>query len=105
MVNYGGLMRFVQFTPSIHPEPVLRPDSDSDRGGVSAYGTVMRDGGKLRMWYQAVPGDWSFANDVTFVACAESNDGIHWTKPKLGLVDMAGRPNNLCDLRFHCPSI
>ncbi len=105
VIASGGLLRFVQNRPRIHPEPLVRPDCPIDRGGVSAYGTVLHDGGRFRMWYQAIPDKWSFAADITFVACAESEDGIHWTKPSLNLVDCGNGPNNLCDLQFHCPSL
>jgi len=47
-------------------------------GGPYLYGTVMWDGGKLRMWYHCHIGGYGNAY-------AESTDGIHWTKPMLGL--------------------
>jgi hypothetical protein len=70
----------------IHPakkhsaNPVLQPGF--------IYGSVIRDGGKYRMWYQAATG---FAR----VAYAESADGITWEKPNLGLVEIDGKPTNL----------
>ena len=44
-------MQFVQLPPVIEPEPVVRPDSAADGKLVQLYGTVLRDGGRLRMWY------------------------------------------------------
>ncbi|MHB8973409.1 MAG: hypothetical protein ACYC3X_09215 [Pirellulaceae bacterium] len=49
---------------------------------------------KYRMWYECydVPG-WPTADDTSF-CYAESRDGIHWTKPELGLCVYAGNPQN-----------
>lgn len=83
--------------------PVVRmgahgtPDSKS----VSYYGTVIYIDGEYRMWYQGTdtpdagwPG-WGPGR----VCYAVSKDGIHWEKPKLGLVEYDGNTeNNLVDL-------
>ncbi len=100
-----GRLRFVQHQPVIHPEPVLRADTFADQLGVSLYGTVLREGGEFRMWYQAMPGDWDFQNDVALVAHATSKDGLHWEKKPLGVVDYGGRANHLCNFNLHCPSL
>jgi hypothetical protein len=65
------------------------------------YATVMKDGGKLRLYYRGdkVPGahwrdGWGkyHAGEVTLYA--ESTDGgIHWTEPDLGLHDVPEIPN------------
>ena len=56
-----------------------------------AYITVLEDDGVYRMYYRGSPGD---APEVT--CYAESADGIEWTKPDLGLFDVAGtRDNNV----------
>jgi hypothetical protein len=99
-----GKIQFFQRKPRIHPEPVLEPDSPADGGGVTLYGTVLHDGGRLRMWYQAWPRNWKGGN-VDYVGYAESGDGIEWRKPKLGLVDHAGSGSNLVNLRGHPPSL
>lgn len=68
------------------------------------YGTVLRHEGKFKMWYIAASKEafitpsrggpidyrgWRFVY-------AESEDGIHWKKPNLGLVEFRGnRDNNL----------
>ena len=57
--------------------------------GPYVYGTVLWDDGKLRMWYQVL----TRGNHVGY---AESHDGIHWTKPELGIVEFGGsKANNL----------
>ncbi|MFH1267557.1 MAG: hypothetical protein ABIK89_17680 [Planctomycetota bacterium] len=87
-----------------HPgNPVLRcgPPGSPDHGHAVLYGSVIRTGGMFRMWYLAMlqrelergqaPGWWRP------MCYAESDDGVHWTKPELGLVKLNGnRRNNIC---------
>ena len=81
-----------------HPEnPVLRtgPEGSPDHGHAILYGSVIKVGDKFRMWYLAMsqrsfekgqaPGWWRP------MCYAESNDGVHWTKPDLGLVELCSR--------------
>jgi hypothetical protein len=103
--NYSGHLNFVQHTPRIHPEPVVVGDTFADGKGLSIYGTVLRDGGRLRMWYLAMPEDWDYKADMSSTAYAESDDGIHWTKPALKLVKHGPGPNNLVNISLHCPSV
>jgi hypothetical protein len=98
-----GNIKFFQRKPTIHPEPVLEPDSFVDGAGVMCYGTVLRDKGILRMWYQAWPSDWQKGANSSLIGYAESDDGLSWRKPKLGLVDYKGKgkENNLVDIFGH----
>ncbi len=87
-----------------HPEnPVLRagPEGAPDHGHAILYGTVLKQGDTFRMWYLGMhettikagqaPGWWRP------MCYAESKDGVHWTKPDLGLVDFNGsKKNNIC---------
>ena len=87
-----------------HPaNPVLRrgPEGAPDHGHAVLYGSVLKVGGKFRMWYLGMfetqivkgqaPGMWRP------MCYAESDDGVHWTKPELGLVEFnGGRRNNIC---------
>ena len=87
-----------------HPaNPVLRrgPEGAPDHGHAVLYGTVIKDGDKFRMWYLGMietefkagqaPGWWRP------MCYAESADGVHWTEPELGLVDLNGsKRNNIC---------
>jgi hypothetical protein len=102
-VSYG--MRPVHRSPDVRPEPVLTAGSPIDASGVSLYGSVIRDAGVYRMWYQAWPVGWT-GQDVVAVACVESDDGVHWRRPDLGVLEFAGQKhNNLTNLPFHSPSI
>lgn len=70
--------------------PVLAKDREWEGIGPYLYGTVMRHNDKLRMWYH----HWS--PEGTWNSYAESNDGIEWSKPELGLIDFNGsKQNNL----------
>ena len=54
------------------------------------YSTVIQDGDVYRLYYRG-------RYRKPYTTCyAESRDGIHWTKPKLGIVDFDGsRENNV----------
>ncbi len=87
-----------------HPEnPVLRrgPAGAPDHGHAALYGTVLKQGDTFRMWYLGMhetenlkgqaPGWWRP------MCYAESKDGVHWTKPELGLYEFNGsKKNNIC---------
>lgn len=53
------------------------------------YGSVLRDEGKYRMWYKAGMG----------VGYAESDDGVRWSKPLVGITDSKGRRTNVLLLK------
>ena len=57
--------------------------------------TVIRDGETYRLLYRGMfaPGD---GTNVECTCYAESGDGVHWTKPSLGLFEVCGtRDNNV----------
>lgn len=70
-------------------------------GNVSTYHTIFRDGDRYRMYYRGQhygkrPGAEKSEHQKEVVCYAESNDGIHWTKPELDIVEFAGsRENNI----------
>ncbi len=83
--------------------PVLRrgPAGSADAMGVQFYGSVIRENGKFRMWYVAFDDDTdSKAPSARWrAAYAESDDGLTWRKPSLGLVEFRGsKDNNLVDV-------
>ena len=59
-------------------------------GDWSGMCTFIQDGDSYRMYYTG--GSWSRGRDS--VCCAESADGIHWTRPELGLVERDGSTRN-----------
>lgn len=105
LIGLSQGLRLTLHAPTVLDDPVLQGATDADAAGVSIYGSVLRDGGRFRMWHQAWPRDWSGSDAVT-VACAESDDGLEWRRPSYGRVDCGGSAqNHLTDLPFHCPSV
>lgn len=89
--------------PDVRAEPVLTPSTDPnapDNAATHLYGSVIKEGDRFRMWYYAVCYTSSEAAlAINPVAYAESSDGIHWERPKLGQVEWKGsRDNNLIAL-------
>jgi len=75
-----------------HGDPVLECDSSLETG-VLLYGSVLHDGQRFRMWYQPIAKKNGSGNPYD-VAYAESSDGIHWRRPKLGVVARNGSTKN-----------
>ena len=76
-----------------HPRPVLLPDRRwDDPSAFGGYLTVLRDepADKFQMWYMA--------GEKNGVGYAESQDGIHWTRPR---VSSDGKSNIIFDARGH----
>jgi len=69
-------------------------------GNTCAYNTIFRDGDLYRMYYRG--SNHSTKNAAAklrdthpqFTCYAESDDGIHWTRPDLRLVDFDGSKDN-----------
>lgn len=58
------------------------------------YGTVIKDGDRFRLYTRDGRGA-KFDGDAREVTrYCESKDGVHWTKPKLGLVELDGSKEN-----------
>jgi len=55
------------------------------------YVTVLRDGDRLRMYYRALPAGEGNRDDRQITCLAESDDGLHWRRPKLGLFEFHRR--------------
>lgn len=70
--------------------PVLTPERPWEGHTVYVYGSVLpvETGAGYRMWYH------SWAGGEYHNLYAESPDGLHWTRPSLGLVDFAGNTEN-----------
>jgi len=80
------------------PEPkemILRTDAPWE-GNVSAYFTFLQDGDQYRAYYRGAHWDTERKTmthrEVTCVAL--SKDGIHWTKPELGIHEFEGSTRN-----------
>ncbi len=81
----------------IRPEPqeVVLETGEPWEGNTSGYYTVFQDGGTYRMIYRGWRHDEKMKAVHKEVTCyAESKDGIHWTKPNLGLFEWNGSKDN-----------
>src|SRR5688572_21895792 len=80
-----------------HPnKPVLGIGAKDDPDGRRVYfaGTVLQVGDEYRMWYSGFDAEAS-----RHLCYAVSKDGLHWEKPKLGIVPYKGSTaNNLLSL-------
>ena len=98
----AGLTREFHAAEKYEGNPVLEKAHAWEGWGPYVYGTVLKQGGKLRMWYQCIGGE---SADVMM---AESEDGIAWTRPELGFVQSGGETNiNIVGPRESChiPSV
>ncbi|HCO24080.1 MAG TPA: hypothetical protein DIT97_13920, partial [Gimesia maris] len=112
-IPWRNNLQLTPVTAEKHPaNPVLRrgPEGAPDHGHAILYGSVMYMDGKFRMWYLGMfetaiksgqaPGWWRP------MCYAESDDGIHWTKPKLNLVEFNGnKQNNICLIKSEVPAL
>lgn len=106
-IPHSQNLRLEMRAPERHPaNPVLPrgPEGAPDSWAVQFYGSVIQDQGKYRMWYVAVDDNQDDKNRYARwrAAYAESQDGVNWVKPNLGLVEYNGnKDNNLIDIGPH----
>ena len=86
----GARWKFHQPEKANEGQPVLQLDRAWEQVGANILGGVVRDNGRFRMWYRGggggpAGGVWCYA---------ESEDGLLWKKPSLGLIEHDGRRQN-----------
>jgi hypothetical protein len=91
----GGAQRV--FHKPVPREVVIKFDRPWE-GNACAFVTVLKDGDRYRMYYRAendpnTAGGENRGNG-SFDCYAESSDGIHWTRPSLGLAEFHGSKDN-----------
>jgi len=81
-----------------HPvrrEIAIKPEHPWEKHGVS-YMVTFKDGEVFRAWYRVDAAAFGKGRRRAMTAYAESEDGVHWHKPKLGIIEFAGsKENNL----------
>jgi hypothetical protein len=82
-----------------HPDPVLTAEHPWEAHCPVAYGTVLQRQGRYQMWYCG----WT-RNTPPRVCYADSDDGIRWHKPELGLFEVCGTRANNVTLQAEDPS-
>ena len=83
-----------------HPTPqdVAIVHDEPWEGNSSGYHSVFKDADRYRLYYYG--NDYSItkgeltSSHSQLYCYAESNDGIHWRKPKLGLIEFNGSKEN-----------
>ena len=74
-------------------EVAIQPEHPWERTLIH-YSSVVYDQGLFRMWYRGTDGNpWNImpnGGGQTFTCYAQSQDGIHWEKPKLGVFPHSG---------------
>ncbi len=96
--SFGGQAELVLHRPE-RKEIVYRTDAPWE-GNASAFCSVFQDGPLYRMYYRGLhyrhSGEPAQALDdhPWFLCYAESDDGIHWRRPELGIFDFRGSTAN-----------
>ena len=100
-IRSGEGIRLTMHVPFQTGEKLVVADRPWEKGAhVYFYSSVMKeegpDGARIRLWYDLVSGKGHPGSGFRAVAYAESDDGIHFRKPILGLVQKDGsKQNNL----------
>ena len=75
----------------IKPDQPWEMDPAGNEERISLYSCVRKEDGRVRVWYGSCRG---VGSPEIRVAYAESEDGIHFLKPKLGLHEVDGSKEN-----------
>lgn len=88
---YGVVLRVHK--PELCEIPAITSDKPWETLSVGSYASFAKVGDKYKCWYEAYT---TWDDYHCFLCYAESDDGIHWKKPNLGIVDFKGsRENNI----------
>ncbi len=92
------------------PQEIVLEHNAPWEGNATGYHSIFKDGDRYRMYYRAAgfrfrpdggidgehPSKPAGAKGYGYICYAESDDGIHWRKPELGLIDFQGsKANNI----------
>ena len=89
--------RLLNTTLQLH-EPKLAPEMTEPANnleyGTVIYGTVIKDGDLYRLYTRDRRDSKDDGDTQEVTRYCESRDGVHWTKPKLGLYEIDGSTEN-----------
>ncbi len=83
----------LQLQTPVRREVVLVTDKPWE-GKESAYFTVLQDGARIRLYYRGFIPEGGDASEKQLTCMVESEDGIHFTRPNLGLYEFQGSKEN-----------
>jgi hypothetical protein len=81
--------------PARKTDPVMTAEGNGE-ASIGAV-TCIYEQGRYRMWYEGSPAEiftGGLAGSVNLLRYAESDDGVDWKRPSLGVVEFAGSRNN-----------
>ena len=93
--------------PRVCPHAVMLPEHPWEQTCINCYATFLKIDGVIRVWYEAIPKEEPNGDtDMSSLLCyAESTDGVHFTKPNLGLVEYKGSKENNILKNVHGTSV
>lgn len=83
----------LQLATPVDAGPAIHLDRPWE-GRFCAYTTILRDGDRFRAYYRGVPESGKDGNEAEVTCCAESKDGIVWSRPELDLFEVRGAKRN-----------
>ena len=72
-------------------------------GPFCGYVTIIKDDTKYRLYYRGLPEAGKDGSAIETTCYAESDDGINWTKPNIGIYEISGTYNNNVILANNAP--
>lgn len=111
IASSSGLKRVIHQPRKYEGNPILLPVKPWEGQYTLLYGTVMRDEeeGIWKMWYSTM-NHFRYIQKIfpesTYLCYATSRDGLHWTRPDLGVVAYRGKTqNNIVLEGTHAPEL
>src|SRR5215203_3446335 len=111
IASSSGLKRVIHAARKYEDNPILLPVKPWEGQYTLLYGTVIRDEeeGIWKMWYSTM-NHFRYIQKIfpesTYLCYATSRDGVHWTKPELGVVEYRGKTlNNIVLEGTHAPEV
>lgn len=74
------------------PQEVVLEFNRPWEGSISYDPVVMKEGDRYRLWYRGCGSESTWEDQCT--AYAESDDGVHWERPTLGIFEFNGNKEN-----------
>ena len=97
LIEYRRDVEFVVNRPAKEGIDVLVPEAEWEQCAIGGWVNVIEEDGRHQMWYYASAPPETEGGEVRGFTCyAESDDGLHWSRPNLGLIEYRGsRDNNI----------